>query len=107
MTDVTKTVGCVESATKILGDKWTPMLLRAIHNDGQVRFCRLQDTAGGINPRTLTARLAALEGQGVVARCSSLDSHRECYRLTAKGEALIPILSSMAAWGETYAAVTV
>lgn len=102
-----KTIGCVESATQILGDKWTPVLLRAIHNQSQVRFCQLQDNVGGINPRTLTARLVSLEEQGIVTRCADDTTRRECYRLTEKGEALMPILRSMAQWGKDFPKQTV
>ncbi len=101
-----RTIGCVESATKILGDKWTPVLLRAIHNSDSVRFCQLQDNVGGINPRTLTARLTHLEGQGIIIRCADDSTRRECYRLSEKGEALMPILRSMAQWGKDFTTKT-
>lgn len=97
-----ETIECVESATKILGDKWTPVLLRAIHNSEQVRFCQLQDSVGGINPRTLTARLVSLEEQGIITRCAGDSTRRECYKLSQKGEALMPILRSMAEWGKDF-----
>lgn len=95
-------IGPVGAATDILGDKWTPVLLRAIHNDGQAGFCKLQDNAGGINPRTLSARLSRLEEQGILERCEGASAHRECYRLSKKGEALMPVLNQMAAWGERF-----
>ena len=101
-----KTIGCVESATKILGDKWTPVLLRAIHNNDSVRFCQLQDNVGGINPRTLTARLNHLEEQGIITRCADDSTRRECYRMSEKGEALMPILRSMAQWGREFPSIT-
>lgn len=97
-----RTIGCVESATHILGDKWTPVLLRAIHNNEQVRFCQLQDSVGGINPRTLTARLVSLEEQGIISRCTADSTRRESYKLSEKGEALLPILRSMAEWGKDF-----
>lgn len=97
-----RSIGCVESATKILGDKWTPVLLRAMHNNGQIRFCQLQDNVGGINPRTLTARLSHLEKEGIIVRCSGDSPRRECYAMTPKGEALMPILRSMAQWGKDF-----
>ena len=101
-TTATTTIGCVEEATRILGDKWTPVLLRAIHNSTQMRFCQLQDGVGGINPRTLTSRLASLEEEGIIERCSVETGRRECYRLSPKGEALMPVLQSMAQWGKDY-----
>lgn len=90
-------VGCVDSATEILGDKWTPRLLRFFMNEDTVRFCQLQDMVGGINPRTLSDRLNKLEQGGVIAKDGS------CYILTKKGLALLPILRSMETWSEVYA----
>jgi DNA-binding HxlR family transcriptional regulator len=101
------TIGCVQAATDILGDKWTPGLLRAIHNDGQAGFCRLQEDVGGINPRTLSARLTRLEEQGIITRCEGASAHRECYTLSQKGEALMPILDQMAEWGKQFTRDTV
>ena len=53
MTETTAQIGCIGAATAILGDKWTPHLLRAFLNEDTVRFCQLQDLVEGINPRTL------------------------------------------------------
>jgi DNA-binding HxlR family transcriptional regulator len=94
--------GCVSVAVSILGDKWTPHIIRCLATGAQ-RFCRLQDDAGGINPRTLSARMSYLEEMGIVTKKtrSTIPPHTE-YSLTSKGEDLLPILESMAAWGEKY-----
>lgn len=96
------TIGCVKTATKILGDKWTPILIRCIANDTSVRFCELQDRADGINPRTLSARLTALENDQIIEKTPASGPHRAEYRLTKKGRDLTPILKAMDAWGERY-----
>jgi DNA-binding HxlR family transcriptional regulator len=82
---------CVGAAVAILGDKWTPHLIRAL-SEGPLGFCALQGAAGGINPRTLSARLDTLEVHGIVAKSDT-------YSLTSKGRDLLPILQSMADWG--------
>jgi DNA-binding HxlR family transcriptional regulator len=94
--------GCVAVAVSILGDKWTPHIIRCLATDAQ-RFCRLQDDAGGINPRTLSARLSRLEEMGIVTKetRSAIPPHTE-YSLTPKGRDLLPILNQMAAWGEKH-----
>lgn len=102
MTSATKTIGCVKAATEILGDKWTPQLLRFFANEEIVRFCQLQDLAEGINPRTLSARLDKLEQSDIIIREPTSSARCE-YRLTQKGKDLMPILRSMQAWSETYA----
>ncbi|HBO64638.1 TPA: hypothetical protein DD425_01600 [Candidatus Saccharibacteria bacterium] len=97
------TIGCVKEATRILGDKWTPQLLRFFVNEETVRFCQLQDLTEGINPRTLSARLDSLEKEGIIEKVSHSDSSRCEYRLTQKGTELTPILRDMQAWSEQYA----
>lgn len=95
-------IGCVRAATDILGDKWTPQLLRYFANEHTVRFCQLQDLVGGINPRTLSARLSNLEEQGIIEKTPTSSTARCEYNLTKKGLDLIPILRDMEAWGRTY-----
>lgn len=101
-----KAIGCVRAATDILGDKWTPQLLRFFANEEAVRFCQLQDLVGGINPRTLSARLTSLEEQGVIEKSPTSSAARCEYRLTKKGHDLLPILRDMEAWGRTYPETT-
>ena len=67
-----------------------------------VRFCQLQELAGGINPRTLSARLSHLEQSGVIEKIIS-SGNRCDYQLTQKGRDLLPILHRMQDWGEKYA----
>lgn len=96
-------VGCVKAATEILGDKWTPQLLRFFVNEEVVRFCQLQDLVGGINPRTLSARLSSLEKADIIQKITDGSSIRREYRLTQKGQDLLPILQDMQKWSDKYA----
>lgn len=93
----TETIGCVKAANQILGDKWTPQILRCINNESSIRFCRIQDSAEGINPRTLSARLDSLEKNGIIRKNPTTSSRCE-YCLTEKGYSLMPILKEMSAW---------
>ncbi len=92
---------CIHSAVVILGDKWTPLLIHALAG-GPLRFCQLQHAVGGVNPRTLSSRLAFLEGVGILAKAtlSTIPPHTQ-YALTPKGSALLPIIRAMAQWAET------
>lgn len=99
----TSTIGCVKEATRILGDKWTPQLLRFFINEESVRFCQIQDLVKGINPRTLSARLDSLEAEGIIEKITAPQKSRCEYRLTEKGAGLTPILQDMQAWSEKYA----
>ena len=98
-----ESIGCVKAATDILGDKWTPRILRFFVNEERVRFCQVQDLVEGINPRTLSARLDSLEAQGIIVKTPTTSESRCEYRLTDKGQALIPILKDMQAWSELFA----
>lgn len=97
-----ETIGCVKAATKILGDKWTPQLLRFFVNETTVRFCQIQDLVEGINPRTLSARLDTLEKEGIIEKVFPSEKSRCEYRLTEKGKALTPILRDMQAWSTDF-----
>lgn len=99
----TQSIGCVKAATQILGDKWTPQLLRYFINEESVRFCQIQDLVNGINPRTLSARLDKLETEGIIEKILTEETPRCEYRLTEKGRALAPILRDMEYWSQRYA----
>lgn len=98
----TDTIGCVKAATKIIGDKWTPQLLRFFVNEESVRFCQIQDLVEGINPRTLSSRLDYLEKEGIITKTATTSESRCEYRLTEKGLELTPILRDMQAWSDRY-----
>lgn len=90
--------GCIAAAASILGAKWTPQILYALFY-GHGRFCDLQKEAGGVNPRTLSARLDELESVGVVEKVAFAEiPPRVEYVLTPKGRDLVPILEGMVAW---------
>jgi len=94
--------GCIASAMQIIGNKWTALILRDLTN-GPVRFNELEKSVNGINPRTLSKRLDELEEQGIITKKSypEVPPHIE-YRLTEKGNDLLPILVQMASWGEKH-----
>jgi DNA-binding HxlR family transcriptional regulator len=103
MTTAPQPIGCIDAATQIVGDKWTPRLLRFFVNEETVRFCQLQDLVGGINPRTLSSRLTDLEDRGIIVKLSTDATNRCEYSLTQKGRDLLPILKDMEAWTSKYA----
>lgn len=87
--------GCIECAMKIIGSKWTALILRDLAR-GPQRYSDLQQNIS-INPRTLAQRLESLIAETVVYQTES-----RSYALTDKGRDLIPILEHMAAWGDKY-----
>lgn len=93
---------CVASATKVLGDKWSPKLIATLL-DKPLHFCEIQSSTIGINPRILSSRLNKLTKLGVVDKTITSDSsHKTIYSLTKMGKDLFPILQSMVDWGKKY-----
>jgi DNA-binding HxlR family transcriptional regulator len=94
--------GCIAAALKVVGDKWSGLLIREL-TDGARRFGELQEALAGISPRTLSQRLDLLEAEDILSKKVYAESPpRVEYSLTPKGEDLIPILRSMVAWGDKY-----
>jgi len=96
-----KRFGCVAFAAQIVGDKWTPLIIKNLC-EGRSRFSEMQ-IENGINPRTLSAKLDFLEETGILTKEIFPGKPPKVeYSLTQKGEDLIPILKSMASWGDKY-----
>jgi len=94
--------GCIAGAMEIIGNKWTALILRDI-SDGPKRFSELEKSVDGINPRTLSQRLDALESHHIITKHSYAEvPPRIEYALTEKGEDLVPVLRAMSAWGDKY-----
>ncbi len=102
VSDGTQHSRCMAAATAVLGDKWNPHIIRALEGE-PLRFCEIQDAAGGVNPRTLSGRLSRLEELLIVEKriLSEYPRHTD-YRLTEPGRALLPILDQMAEWSERF-----
>ena len=92
----------VGSCAEIISGKWTLLVIRDLA-DGSRRFCQLERSLDGISPRTLSLRLRALEDEGIVERHSYAESPpRVEYELTAKGDALLPIIEEMRRFGHSW-----
>ena len=75
--------------------------------EGCSRFCELERSLEGISPRTLSLRLRALEEEGIVERRTFPEvPPRVDYRLTTKGEALLPIIQGMREYGSRWLLAT-
>ncbi|WP_139979387.1 winged helix-turn-helix transcriptional regulator [Nocardioides litoris] len=89
-----------EAATAVVGDPWSPLLLRDVAR-GRRRFEALLGC--GISRKVLTARLGSLVGAGVLERRQYQESPaRFEYHLTAAGLALLPVLAALQEWGDTW-----
>jgi DNA-binding HxlR family transcriptional regulator len=95
-------VCAIADALELVGDRWSLLVVREL-GFGVRRFTDIQRNTGA--PReVLTARLRKLEQVGIVTRRPySEHPPRHEYDLTPAGQALVPILRSLRAWGEQFA----
>ena len=97
--------GCIKAALEIIGDKWSPLLLKEMAEQGSRRFSDLAAALPGLSPRTLSQRLEHLEAEGVVAKKQYCEKPlRFEYSLTPKGTDLVAVIIAMGKWGEKYPA---
>jgi len=103
MNQVHETSTCAVAATaEIIGAKWTALLVHDL-SEGPRRFSELERSCQGISPRTLAERLRALEADGILERESFAETPpRVEYRLTPKGESLLPIIDAMREFGHEW-----
>lgn len=91
----------VARTVDILGDWWTPLVLRSAFL-GVRRFEEFRD-ALGIPRNVLTERLGRLVDEGVFRQVQYQDRPvRHEYRLTEKGVAFYPVLVSLLQWGSDW-----
>jgi DNA-binding HxlR family transcriptional regulator len=91
----------VAACAEIIGAKWTALLIHDL-SEGPRRFSELEHSCAGISPRTLSDRLRTLEHEDIVVRAGRCDPPRVEYELTAKGEALLPIIREMRRYGRDW-----
>jgi DNA-binding HxlR family transcriptional regulator len=85
----------------ILGDWWTPMVLRSAFL-GARRFEQFQEGLG-IPRNVLTERLGRMVDEGIMERRLYQDRPaRYEYRLTEKGIGLYPVIVTMMEWGNQW-----
>jgi DNA-binding HxlR family transcriptional regulator len=85
----------------IIGDKWTLLVVRDLAC-GKSLFKEFCSSPEKIATNILTDRLNRLVKHGLAERYTSTQqSVREAYRLTAKGNSLLPVLNAIVQWGLT------
>lgn len=89
----------IAEAAKLLGDKWTLIILRDL-TDGPRRFHDLECTGEGISPSVLAHRLKDLEGHGIVSRSRYNEiPPRVDYELTPKGRDALDVVEALRTYG--------
>jgi DNA-binding HxlR family transcriptional regulator len=91
----------VARTVDILGDWWTPMVVRAAFL-GARRFEQFTEQLG-IPRNVLTERLVRLVDEGILTKVEYQDRPlRHEYRLTEKGVGLYPVIVSLLEWGNRW-----
>lgn len=102
MKPIEKRPGCIQETLKVIGDKWTALILLEL-SKCQATFSELELTLDGISPRTLSQRLDMLESEAVLAKIKYCEHPpRYQYQITQKGQELHGVLRQMADWGAKY-----
>lgn len=91
----------IPAAVELIGEKWAFLILRGAFN-GLQHFEQFQ--AGlGIARNILSNRLSRLVEGGILERHADPDDRRKViYSLSAKGEALLPVVLAIRQWGEDW-----
>jgi DNA-binding HxlR family transcriptional regulator len=94
----------VDNTFKIIGKKFTVLILRNMIYSKQKHFNEFLNTIEGINPNTLSTRLREMERNKIIEREIFHDTPvRIEYHLSEKGKDLVPILEQMAAFSMKHA----
>ena len=85
--------------TKIAFGRWKPFILQAMAKDGVTNFARFSKQLP-ISQKVLTQNLKVMEQDGLVIRTViPTTPPRTEYRLTERGQSLIPLLDQLYGWG--------
>jgi DNA-binding HxlR family transcriptional regulator len=89
----------IARALDAVGDRWALLIVRELIF-GPQRFSQLRASLPGVSPNVLAQRLRELAAAGIV-RPGLLDPPASVgvYELTARGQALEPVLLELARWG--------
>jgi DNA-binding HxlR family transcriptional regulator len=91
----------IGQALEVLGDWWTLLIVRDAFF-GVRRFGDFERSLG-IAKNILAARLQHLVEHGIFDRVDvGSEGHRFEYRLTEKGEALLPVLTALREWSDEW-----
>lgn len=90
----------VAKATEILGERWTPLIIRELLVDPQ-SFNNLRKGVPLMSPSLLSSRLKTLEAAGIISRDKT--GRGVIYTLTDAGEELRPIVEQLGVWGQRWA----
>lgn len=92
---------CTSLTMGIIGGKWKTVILYHLM-EGTLRYNELRKEIPSVTERTLSLQLKNLETDGVIKRkvYTSKPPLKVEYSLTEFGKTLIPLIKSIADWGD-------
>jgi DNA-binding HxlR family transcriptional regulator len=95
----------VAKALDVLGDRWTLLIIRELLLSGPSRYTDLRNGLPGVATNLLADRLRELEAAGLIEREDAPPPVASTlFRLTARGEAIRPVIHELGLWGVPYMA---
>ncbi len=93
---------CASLTMGIIGGKWKTVILFHLMK-GTLRYNELRKQMPTVTERTLSLQLKTLEEDGIIKRkvYTSKPPLKVEYSLTDFGKTLIPLIESIAAWGDS------
>ncbi len=90
-------------ALDVIGDRWSLLIVRELLLQDACRYTDLLQGLPGIASNLLTDRLRQLEAAEVITReAAPPPVATTLYRLTRRGEALLPVIRELGRWGAPY-----
>ena len=91
---------CTSLTMGIIGGKWKTVILFYL-SEGKLRYNELRKEMPTVTERTLSLQLKSLEEDGIIKRkvYTSKPPLKVEYSLTDFGKTLIPLIKSIADWG--------
>ena len=89
----------VAKATEVVGEKWTPLIIRELLSDDQ-SFNALRKGVPLMSPSLLSSRLKSLAAAGIIDRQKT--DQGVIYSLTTAGEELRSIVEQLGVWGQRW-----
>lgn len=87
-----------------ISSKWAMLVLVTLHSNGTMRFNDIQKSIGEVSQRMLTVTLRSLEADGLIHRKVYPEvPPRVEYKLSERGESLMPLLQSLIDWALEHA----
>ncbi len=92
---------CASLTMGVIGGKWKTVILYHLM-DGTLRYSELRKAMPTVTERTLSLQLKKLEEDGIISRkvYTKKPPLKVEYTLSELGKTLIPIVQSIADWGD-------